>query len=319
MSLGDLPPSGRLPFAPRSTCLLVLLLVISFQALDVFVAGSEGSYFLNGRRLRKSPRACLLSLLLLAALAGARRRGTWKADAPAPQNRALGKAAYLGGRFLAAFALGALIMSAIPVGLLAAALLPGEHADMIGPLRPAAYLSAYFLLALPNAFVAMALMFSAATFGRRGVVSYLGGAFVFFAAVVSWQLVAATLGYWNLAKLTDPLGLTLIGELSSRTTGQKRVVVGPQGRALEPSWVGVARRDRAHLPRFQFAHIASRTAAAQERRRETPAGTPHEGGPDRAHAIAATARRPGRRPASTRRSASDPRAPDDRRRARGVQ
>jgi ABC-2 type transport system permease protein len=243
----------------------VLLLLVSFQmAREVFVAEArEGSYFLNApfAVAQVTFVACILSLLALAALAGgAAARDVETRMHPLLYTAPVSKAAYLGGRFLAAFTLGALIMAAIPIGLLAAALLPGEHADLMGPIGPAAYASAYFLLALPNAFVAVALMFSAAVLGRRGVASYLGGAFVFFAAVVSWQLVAAKLGYWGLAKLTDPLGLTLIGELSKVwTPGQKNaLVVGPQASVLSNRlvWLGVALCVLAlTYLRFRFAHI----------------------------------------------------------------
>jgi ABC-2 type transport system permease protein len=244
---------------------VLLLLVSFFMARDVFVAEAvEGSYFLNApfAVAQVTLVASLLSLLPLAALAGdAAARDVETRMHPLVYTVPVGKAAYLGGRFLAAFALGALMMAAIPSGILAASLLPGGHADLLGPIRPAAYASAYFLLALPNAFVAMALMFSAALLGRRGVVSYLGGAFVFFAAVVSRTVVAAMLGRWNLAKLTDPLGLTVIGELSKVwTPGEKNaLVVGTQMSVLSNRlvWLGVALCVLAlTYLRFKFAHVA---------------------------------------------------------------
>jgi hypothetical protein len=243
-----------------------LLLGLSFQmAREFFVAEArEGSYFLNApfAVAQVTIVASMLSLLSLAAVAGgAAARDVETRMHPLLYTAPVGKLAYLGGRFLAAYTLGALFMAAIPFGLLAAAHLPGEHAELIGPLRPAAYASAYFLLALPNAFVAMALMFSAATLGRRGVASYLGGAFVFFAAVVSWQLVAATLGHWGLAKLTDPLGLTLIGELSKVWTPAEKnaLVVGLQVSVLTNrlAWLGFALCVLAlTYLRFRFAHVA---------------------------------------------------------------
>ncbi|HEV2863898.1 MAG TPA: hypothetical protein VGX48_23080 [Pyrinomonadaceae bacterium] len=243
----------------------VLLFVVSFfMARDVLVAEAvEGGYSLNApfAVAQVTLVACILGLLPLAAFAGAAAaRDVETRMHPLVYTAPVGKAAYLGGRFLAAFALGALLVSAIPAAMLAASLLPGSHADLIGPIRPGAYASAYFLLALPNAFVATALMFSAATFGRRGVVSYLGGAFVFFAAVVSWQVVAGLLGHWSVAKLTDPLGLTVFYELSKVwTPGEKNaLVVGPQLSMLSNRlvWLGVALGVLAltHL-RFRFAHV----------------------------------------------------------------
>lgn len=271
----------------------VLLLMLSFfMARDVFVAEAvEGSYFLNApfAVAQVTLVACLLSLLLLAAVAGgAAARDVETRMHPLIYTAPVDKAAYLGGRFLAAFTLGALLMTAIPAGLLAAAFLPGEHADLIGPIRPAAYASAYFLLALPNAFVAVALMFSAAVLGRRGVASYLGGAFVFFAAVVSRQLLAVTMGHWGLAKLTDPLGLTIVGELSKVwTPGEKNaLVVGSQMSVLSNRlvWLGVALSVLAlTYLRFQFAHIA-----VGGRRRAGAKGKPSLGAREDAAAPSAT-------------------------------
>jgi len=245
----------------------VFLLGVAFlMARDVFVAeAQEGNYFLNApfAVAQVTLVACILSLLALAALAGgAAARDVETRMHPLLYTSPISKAAYLGGRFLAAFSLGALIMTAVPAGLIAAALLPGSHADLIGPFRPAAYLSAYFLLALPNAFVAIALMFSAAVLARRGVASYLGGAFVFFSSVVSWQVVAVLLGHWGVAKLTDPLGLTLINELSKVWTPSQKntLIVGPQMSILSNRlvWVGVGLGvlGLTYL-RFRFAHVAA--------------------------------------------------------------
>ncbi len=283
----------------------VLLLGVSFlMARDVFVAEArEGSYFLNApfAVAQVTLVACLLSLLPLSVFAGgAAARDVETRMHPLLYTAPVGKAVYLGGRFLAAFTLGALLMATIPAGLLAAALLPGEHADLIGPIRLAAYASAYCLLALPNAFTAMALMFSAAVLGRRAVVSYLGGAFVFFAAVVSWQLVAEVLGHWGLAKLTDPLGMTLIGELSKVwTPGEKNaLVVGPQASVLANrlAWLGVALGVLAlTYLRFRFAHVGGDVRRGVRRRpggRLSTAGDATKGEPI-----------PGTRDASTAQSA----------------
>ncbi len=52
------------------------------------------------------------------------------------------RADYLGGRFLAAFVLNALILLAVPAGILLAVHSPGVEAEILGPFRPAAYLTA---------------------------------------------------------------------------------------------------------------------------------------------------------------------------------
>ncbi len=61
------------------------------------------------------------------------------------------KAELLGGRFLAAFALNALLLLGVMVGVLVAVYAPGLEPEMVGPFRPAAYLTAYGYLALPTA------------------------------------------------------------------------------------------------------------------------------------------------------------------------
>ncbi|MBJ6110323.1 ABC transporter permease [Hymenobacter sp. BT523] len=244
----------------------LLLLGLSFLlARQVFVNEAQvGGYFLNApfAVAQVTLVASMLGLLPLAAFAGgAAARDVETRMHPILYTAPIGKGAYLGGRLLAAFALSALLMSTIPAGLLAAAFLPGAHGDLIGPMRPAAYLSAYFLLALPNAFIAMAFMFSAAAFSRRGVVSYLGGVFVFFAAVVSWQFVAVSQGNWALGKLTDPLGLTGLGELSELWSASEKntlqVGLQPAMLANRLLWLGVALGVLALTYfRFRLAHLA---------------------------------------------------------------
>jgi ABC-2 type transport system permease protein len=243
-----------------------LLLGITFlMAREVFAdeALSHG-YFLNApfAVAQVTLVSSMLGLLFLAELAGnAAARDVETRIHPLLYTTPVRKSRYLGGRFLAAFTLGALVIAAIPAGLLAAALLPGMPTDVIGPFRPAAYLTAYFLLALPNAFVAMAVMFSTAALARRAVASYMGGLLVFFTAITSWQLIAVRLGYWHLGKLVDPLGLTVIAELSKVwTPGEKNaLLVGPQMAMLSNrfAWLGVALCVLAiTYGRFRFKHVA---------------------------------------------------------------
>ncbi|HEX5084558.1 MAG TPA: hypothetical protein VFY40_21155, partial [Blastocatellia bacterium] len=86
----------------------------------------------------------------------------------------ISKTDYLGGRFLAAFALNALILLAVPLGMLTNFLWPGVKSEIVGPFPPAVYLSAYGVFALPTAFTFTAVQFSLAALRRRPIVSYLG-------------------------------------------------------------------------------------------------------------------------------------------------
>src|SRR5258708_16255175 len=93
----------------------------------------------------------------VAGSAAARDVQTWMH--PLVYTVPISKADYLGGRFLAAFALNAVILLAVPLGMLAALFLPGVDPKSVGPLRPAVYLSSYGVLALPTAFTVTAVYF----------------------------------------------------------------------------------------------------------------------------------------------------------------
>jgi hypothetical protein len=89
----------------------------------------------------------------------------------------ISKAEYLGGRFLAAFAINALILLVVQLGILAALFVPGVDPGIVGPFRLSVYLSSYGVLALPTAFIITAIQFSLAALNRRAIVSYLGSVF----------------------------------------------------------------------------------------------------------------------------------------------
>ena len=92
------------------------------------------------------------------------------------------KAEHLGGRFLAAYILNALLLLAVPVGVMLAVYAPGVSAEVVGPFRPAAYLTAYGVLALPNAFIGTSIQFACAALGRRAIGSYLGSVLLLLVA-----------------------------------------------------------------------------------------------------------------------------------------
>ena len=119
----------------------------------------------------------MIGLLIAAALAGdaAARDAQTRMD-PLLYTAPVSKSRYLGGRFLAAFVLYAVILLAVPLGL-AARRIRAEAGRAPWPV-PSGRVSCalYLFLLLPNAFVATPLMFSMAALSRRAIVSYLGGA-----------------------------------------------------------------------------------------------------------------------------------------------
>ncbi|QJX48041.1 ABC transporter permease [Hymenobacter taeanensis] len=120
---------------------------------------------------------------------------------PAPAS----KAAYLGGRFLAALALNSLLVLAVPLGTLLALYGSGLEAELLGPLRPAAYLTTLGFILLPNALFATATQFSVATLSRRAMGSYLG-ATALWATAYLLGLALHRAGEWR--HVIDPMGFT---------------------------------------------------------------------------------------------------------------
>lgn len=138
------------------------------------------------------------------------------------------KFAYLGGRFLASFALNALILLGVPAGISIATYspgiamyLPGAEPEILGSFRFASHLSAYFIIALPNAFFVTALQFSLSMLNRRAVTSYLCGATLLLAGYIGAPLLLLIAPVW-LASLLDPTGVIGVLHLSQGWTPIER-------------------------------------------------------------------------------------------------
>jgi len=130
---------------------------------------------------------------------------------------------YLGGRFLAALAVNALLLLALPVGTLLSFYLPDMDQGELLPFRPEAYLSVYFFIALPNTIIVTALQFSFAALSRQVMTSYLASLLLALVAQIIAVTVAKLFGNWDLVKLLDPIGVTgIIGnELQTWTPTDK--------------------------------------------------------------------------------------------------
>jgi len=245
----------------------VLLFFAFVQTIGNFLPEARsGGYFLNAPFVVVEVTViCSLFWILVAAyVAGdAAARDVETGMHPLTYTSPVSKADYLGGRFIAAFVLNALILLAVPAGILLAVYSPEVEAEIRGPFRPAAYLTAYALIALPNAFVATAIQFSFAALGRRAIASYLGGLLLLVAAA-GWVFLAEDFGLWELAKLMDPIGLVFVGELSRVwTTIQKNtLLIGLEGAWLANRllWLGIALGTLAltHF-RFRFSHHTATT------------------------------------------------------------
>jgi ABC-2 type transport system permease protein len=202
----------------------------------------------------------LLWLLVAPVVAGeAGARDVATRMHPLTYTTSVSRADYLGGRFLAALVLNALILLAVPLGILLAVYSPGVNPEVIGPFRPAAYLAAYAFIALPNAFVASALQFALAVWSGRPMAGYLGSMLLIFMGF----FVASFVRFFvmqGLGSLLDPVGINFIVEDLAHewtTTERKWRILALEGTVLRNRllWLGVAVTTLAvNWLSFRFAH-----------------------------------------------------------------
>ena len=205
--------------------------------------------------------ASLLWVLMAPAVAGsAAARDVQTRMHPLFYAAPISKADYLGGRFLAALVLNALILLAVPVAMLAAMFLPGMEPHRFGPFRPAAYLSSYGVLALPTAFTFTAVQFSLAALKRRPIVSYLGSVLIFGTVGAAAGLVTNVLQMPTLGQLLDPTcRITVLVLMSDTLTPleMNTVLIGLESSMLANRllWIGVALAMLAFThARFRLGH-----------------------------------------------------------------
>jgi ABC-2 type transport system permease protein len=245
--------------------LFAIIFLITTQSSSE--SAREGGYAFNGPFVIASITSVgsLMTLLVTAVFAGdAGARDAQTRMHALVYTLPINKATYLSGQFLAAFALNAMILTAIPLALMLAAVAPGIDADLLGPFQPGTYISAYLVIDLGNAFVAMAVLFSMAALSRRAIAGYLGAVLLFFMATVVWQLVAAQHGHWELAKIIEPFGLTIMNEISKTATPLAKntfsIGLNPSLLLNRAVWLTIASGVLAltHLC-FRFTHPGIRT------------------------------------------------------------
>ncbi|MFN2565922.1 MAG: hypothetical protein ABR499_13075, partial [Gemmatimonadaceae bacterium] len=98
----------------------------------------------------------------------------------------LSKTEYLGGRFLAALAVNALLLLAMPLGQMAATLLMHTFdPETVGPFRIGAYLQAFPLVLIPGLLATSGILFTIAMFARQVIPVYVGAILLFVSAIVA--------------------------------------------------------------------------------------------------------------------------------------
>lgn len=184
---------------------------------------------------------------------------------------------YLGGRFLGAVAVNALLLALVPLGLALSAREPVVGADVLGPFRAAPYVRAYAVLLLPTAVATAGVLFAAAAVTRRAAASYGGALVLFLLSVLSEEGVAEGAGRGRLGALLDPYAIAATSEMWDLLTPAQRVVmpVALEGPLLwnRVLWltVGLAAVGVA-VARVRLAHVPE--GARRRRRHRADAAGP---------------------------------------------
>lgn len=245
-----------------STWLYLAVLLVFTLVMNGVTTPGDGVYPNNTFHITAlTVMGGLLWLVMGAALAGeAAARDVQTRMHPLTYTTPLTKLHYLGGRFLAAFAVNAGLVLSLPLGTLLSFYLPGINPDGLLPFRPLAYLNVYFLIALPNAFVATALQFTFAALSRRVMTGYVASLLLALVAQVIAITAAKLFGNWDLVKLLDPVGVAgIVGnELQTWTATEKNTrLLTLEGMFLwnRVLWLSVAAGSLVlTYLRFRFAH-----------------------------------------------------------------
>jgi ABC-2 type transport system permease protein len=185
---------------------------------------------------------------------------------------------YLGGRFLAALALNAVLLLGIPLGQVLGAAMPYMDPKMFGPFQLAAYAQPYLLLLLPNLLLTGAVLFALCLLTRQVLPAFLGsiGIFVLYLFTRDFR---ERIGDPTLRALSDPFGISVVDEikrywtpveLDSQTIGFHPALVA--NRLL---WMAAAAGLLlVLLRRFRFTHPAGGSRRRGRRAVREPQAAP---------------------------------------------
>jgi ABC-2 type transport system permease protein len=146
---------------------------------------------------------------------------------PIVRSTSITKFEYLFGRFLGAFALAALCLLFVPLGMWVGSLMPWANPATLGPHRLGDHLYGYFLIALPNLFIHSAIFFALATITRSMMATYLGviglvfGFFFLQDAFDRPQIETAM-------AIAEPFGMRAVSDIVRYWTVAERNVILPE-------------------------------------------------------------------------------------------
>jgi ABC-2 type transport system permease protein len=125
----------------------------------------------------------------------------------------VGKRTFLAGRYAGAVLANLVVALSVPLGLLAASVMPFLQDERVGPFRAEGYLQGLLLFTLPNLLFTAALFMSLAALTRRMLPNYAGGILLLLGYSLSQRLIN---------ELDDDLASTLMDVFG----------IGPAGRSV---------------------------------------------------------------------------------------
>jgi ABC-2 type transport system permease protein len=249
-----------------STWLYLAVLILFTAVIDALTTPGDGVFVNNTFHITATVIiGCFIWLIMGASIAGeAAARDVQTRIYPLSYVMPVTKLDYLAARFLAAFSMNAMLMLSLPLGILISFYLPGFDQPGFGPFTIRPYLSVYFFIALPNAFIATAIQFAFAALSRTVMTSYLATFLLAVFAQIIALAVAKFFGNWDLLILLDPVGVAgLLGnELQKWTPADKNTrLVTLEGMFLlnRILWLSVAGGSMLFTYlRFNFSNAATR-------------------------------------------------------------
>ncbi len=230
-----------------TTWLYLSVLLIFTLLMGFLITPNDGVFENNTFHITAiSVMGGFLWLIMGAVVAGeAASRDVQTRMHPLTYSTAITKFDYLTGRFLAALLVNAVLMLSVPIGVWISFYLPGiEHAEL-QPFELWPYLSVFFLIAFPNAFIATALQFAIAALTRKVLTAFVASLLLAFFAQIIGSAAAQLFGNWDLVKLLDSVGVVgiIANDLGTWTPSEKNVrLVKLEGMFLwnRIMWISIA-------------------------------------------------------------------------------
>jgi ABC-2 type transport system permease protein len=236
----------------------------AFKSVAAAIGGASGIVYANSPHVAAGFTSALglFAILIVTAVTGNAVYRDYEAGIhPLFFTTPVPKWTFLGGRFVGAILVNAVIFLSIPLGLMAGLLYPDLMPDHIGPFHLVYYAWPYLFMLLPTLVFTGAIFFALASFTRKMLPNYLGGVTLLVGYLLSARLLS-DIDNKVIAGLCDPFGSRAYGVVTEYWTASEKntqlaPIIGLLG-ANRLLWLGIGLVVFvACAVRFKFAHRAA--------------------------------------------------------------